>query len=177
NQIRRHIPPLYRLGQEWTLLYSLDQHGISLGTLYSRTSKFTTEGGCLLCVKDDNDTIFGVWIGDGIRRSIGESYYGSGESFLWKQQADTDFSDGRPTKARVFKWTGKNEYVALCLPDSMSFGGGDGKYGLFLDSNLLDGSSAPCPTFDNEILCSDLQDGKGMARFECVGLEVWGIPR
>src|SRR5258708_1184615 len=113
---------------------------------------------------------------------------------LWKQ-AYASFLHGKPTKAKFFKWTGKNDYVALCLPDSISFGGGyvcicgrsafeilrhvnrDGKYGLFLDSNILDGSSAPCPTFDNEILCSDPEDGTGTARFECVGLEVWGIPR
>ena len=43
--------------------------------------------------------------------------------FLWKQ-ADTDFTNGKPTKVKVFKWTGKNDYVALCLPDSISFGGG-----------------------------------------------------
>jgi len=173
--IRDYLPPLHRLERKWVLLYSLDQHGISLGTLYARVSQFIT-GGCLVAVKDGNDAIFGAWIGDGIRRSVGESYYGSGESFLWKQ-ADTTFLHGKPTKAKVFKWTGKNDYVALCLQDSISFGGGDGKYGLFLDSNILDGSSAPCPTFDNEILCSDPEDGTGTARFECVGLEVWGIPR
>lgn len=173
--IRGYLPPLYRLERRWVLLYSLDQHGISLGTLYARVSQFIT-GGCLVAVKDGNDAIFGAWIGAGIRRSVGESYYGSGESFLWKQ-ADTDFLNGNPTKVQVFKWTGKNDYVALCLPDSISFGGGDGKYGLFLDSDILDGSSATCPTFDNDVLCSDPEDGKGTARFECVGLEVWGIAR
>jgi hypothetical protein len=25
---------------------------------------------------------------------------------------------------KVFKWTGKNDYVALCEPDYISFGGG-----------------------------------------------------
>ena len=35
--------------------------------------------------------------------------------FLWK-------FDGE--KLEVFKWTGKNDYVALCEPEFISFGGG-----------------------------------------------------
>ena len=35
-------------------------------------------------------------------------------SFLWK------FKDN----VRVYKWTGKNDYVALCEPEYLSFGGG-----------------------------------------------------
>ena len=27
-------------------------------------------------------------------------------------------------RVRVFKWTGRNDYVALCEPDYISFGGG-----------------------------------------------------
>ena len=36
-------------------------------------------------------------------------------SFLWKAHGED---------VRVFKWTGKNDYVALCEPESISFGGG-----------------------------------------------------
>ena len=51
----------------------------------------------------------------------------------------------------------------------------DGHYGLYLDETLTDGSSARCPTFDNEPLCSPgPRQGEGVT-FECVGLEVWGI--
>jgi TLD len=35
--------------------------------------------------------------------------------FLWK------YVHG---KIDVFKWTGKNDYVALCEPEFLSFGGG-----------------------------------------------------
>ena len=51
----------------------------------------------------------------------------------------------------------------------------DGKYGLYLDETLFDGSSAPCPTFDNDPLCSSGENKTGAATFECVGLEVWGV--
>ena len=48
------------------------------------------------------------------------SYYGGGDSFLWK--VDKDASDG--SGVNVFKWTGRNDYVALCDLDGFSFGGG-----------------------------------------------------
>jgi hypothetical protein len=35
--------------------------------------------------------------------------------FMWKYVAG---------KFQVFKWTGKNDYVALCEPEFLSFGGG-----------------------------------------------------
>ena len=38
-------------------------------------------------------------------------------SFLWKKAEGDD-------EVKVFKWTGKNDYVALCEPESISFGGG-----------------------------------------------------
>jgi hypothetical protein len=119
------------------------------------------------------------------------AYYGGGESFLWRADADSTSS------VKVWKWTGRNDYVALCEPDSISFGGGyvffsffffcpdnpelltlyvtsDGHYGLFLDDTLFDGSTAPCPTFGNEVLCGT-PGRNGEARFECVGVEVWGV--
>ena len=51
----------------------------------------------------------------------------------------------------------------------------DGRYGLWLDESLIDGSSARCLTFDNEPLCSPGPRKGDAVTFECVGLEVWGI--
>ena len=53
----------------------------------------------------------------------------------------------------------------------------DGHYGLYLDDSLYYGSSAPCPTFNNEPLCSSgpKKPGTVTVEFECVGLEVWGM--
>ena len=53
----------------------------------------------------------------------------------------------------------------------------DGHYGLYLDDTLYYGSSAPCPTFNNEPLCSPgaKKPGTATVEFECVGLEVWGM--
>ncbi|KAK0223869.1 TLD-domain-containing protein [Armillaria fumosa] len=165
NMIRNYLPALSRLPRSWTLLYSLDQHGISLNTLYARSEQ-VKPCGALIVFKDEGDTIFGAFVSDGIRQSRGKGHYGSGESFLWRYSGN---------ELSVFKWTGRNGYVALCEPDYMSFGGGDGAYGLYINANLLDGSSAPCPTFANEPLCSPGHSMRGTVPFECVGVEVWRI--
>ncbi|KAL4255640.1 Oxidation resistance protein 1 [Pleurotus pulmonarius] len=172
--IRPHLPALSRLSRKWNLVYSLDQHGISLNTLYDRcerlgqtkTSTGTTNRGALVVVKDSGNVVFGAWMGEGIRMTKGRGYYGSGESFLWR------FANH---KLDVYKWTGKNEYVTLCESGFISFGGGDGHYGLYLDDTLFDGSSARCPTFDNDPLCSPGPKKAGAVSFECVGLEVWSV--
>ncbi|KAI0270440.1 TLD-domain-containing protein [Gloeopeniophorella convolvens] len=161
--LRSHLPARSRLPRSWTLLFSLDQHGISLHTLYARCSAHA--GGAVLIIRDAEGGCFGAWVADGIHEGHG-SYSGSGESFLWKMHGDS---------MKVFKWTGKNDYVALCEPESISFGGGDGRYGLYLDDTLFEGSSARCPTFNNEPLCSLEPTQGGTAKFECVGLEVWGV--
>src|SRR5215475_5000036 len=94
----------------------------------------------------------------------------------------------------VFKWTGKNDYVALvsrstCLMVAgtqnqipcLFFDSHSSSFvevvvmDLYLDDTLIHGSSASCPTFDNEPLCSDGPRRGETVTFECVGLEVWGV--
>ncbi len=53
----------------------------------------------------------------------------------------------------------------------MSVGGGDGRYGLWLDRVLETGVSAACLTFGNEPLSEE--GGK----FEVLGVEVWVVGR
>ena len=66
---------------------------------------------------------------------------------------------------------------SLCFPSTKNKKTSDGHYGLYLDDTLYDGSSAPCPTFNNEPLCSPgpKKAGTVTVEFECVGLEVWGM--
>ncbi|KIM66453.1 hypothetical protein SCLCIDRAFT_110314 [Scleroderma citrinum Foug A] len=181
NEIRPHLPALVRLTRTWTLLYSLDQHGISLNTLYARcepripnASEPSPPKGAIVVVKDSLDGVFGAWVGEGIERGRG-GYYGTGEAFLWRRRPDAS------SLLEVYNWTGKNDYVVLCEPECISFGGGDGHYGLYIEASLLEGSSASCPTFDNPALCarppsqSALATGTKDVSFECVGLEVWGV--
>lgn len=213
-----HLPKRHQLGKAWKLLYSSDQHGISIGTLYhkvetgldlrkqgarpssgaaaslggvqdaegwlrgaSETTRAAltgvqrvgggvnlSEAGLILAIKDDDENVFGAFVNERIRPQTG--YYGNGECFLWKQ---TDSG-----KLKAFNWTGRNDYMVLTEAHYLSFGGGEGKYGLWVDGRLEHGISSSCPAFDNEVLC-DGRDNSGSqsqpaeGRFECITLEVW----
>ncbi|KAL5527993.1 hypothetical protein ACEPAG_6794 [Sanghuangporus baumii] len=178
--LRPHLPPLSRLAHSWKLLYSADQHGLSINTLYARCTPPVIAGGgglipgvntgALVAVQDAEGGVFGAWIPEGVHLSHG-SYYGGGDSFLWSvERKDMESEDD----VHVYKWTGKNGYVAFCDTDGFSFGGGDGHYGLYVDASLVEGTTHPCPTFDNECLAHGERKGR-MVAFDAVGLEVWAI--
>jgi hypothetical protein len=70
--------------------------------------------------------------------------------------------------------------VTLPLPMTDVLNSEDGKTGLYLDSTLLNGSSARSATFDNEVLCVEEDDSLASVisrtvKFEVIGLEVWGL--
>lgn len=76
-QLRSHLPALPRLAKSWSLLYSLNQHGVSLQTFYAKCD--VRLSGTLIAIQDSEDTIFGAWMSEPIHVSPG-AYYGSGES-------------------------------------------------------------------------------------------------
>ena len=82
-------------------------------------------------------------------------------------------SSGTSTPERIrfkaFPYSGINDYMIFCEHDFLSVGGGDGKYGLWLDGVLEKGVSSPSLTFGNETLS---EEGE---KFEIVGVEVWCI--
>jgi len=73
---------------------------------------------------------------------------------------------------KAFPYSGINDYMIYCEPGALSVGGGDGRYGLWLDGVLERGVSASCLTFGNEPL-SEEAGGK----FEVLGVEVWFVGR
>jgi hypothetical protein len=74
----------------------------------------------------------------------------------------------------VFKWTGANDYMVLSEAGFLSVGGGDGRFGLWLDGALAHGVSARCPAFANDVLC-DAASHATEQHFTCYGLEVWAV--
>ncbi|TKY90971.1 hypothetical protein EX895_000970 [Sporisorium graminicola] len=233
-RIQALLPPRLQLGKRWSLLYSLDQHGISLQTMYHRVAAGldptkvgrsvsgnqssnagddggTAEGwlrgasretqralgaraaqnggrkmhvggglssisdaGLVIAIKDENDNVFGAFVNEKLRPQ--QHYYGSGECFLWKTTSAPKEEDRSVEK---YRWTGKNDYMVLSESTFLSVGGGEGKFGLWVDGALEKGISSCCPAFDNEILCDGKARGKGKTdgegRFECYGLEVWAV--
>ena len=70
---------------------------------------------------------------------------------------------------KAFPYSGINDYMIFCEPDYLSVGGGDGHYGLWLDSSLERGISSQCLTFGNEALS---EEGK---KFDVMGVEIWSV--
>ncbi|KAI8376370.1 TLD-domain-containing protein [Radiomyces spectabilis] len=155
EQLRSFLPRRYALVSQWKLLYSLDQHGISLATLYRMMRKY--KGPCILTIKDADDQIFGAYLSESLKPS--SHYYGTGECFLWK---------ATKSGIKVYPWTGKNEYMILSETNFIAIGGGEGKFGLWVNEDLEKGYSEPCPTFNNERLSPQPE-------FECIELELWGF--
>lgn len=210
-RLQASLPRRLRLGRAWHLLYSLDQHGTSLSTLYDKVARAMdrqyqqrsalggeqwlrgsssaaqqaalgpgaparhvgtgvslAHAGLILAVTDTHGNVFGAFINEALK--VASHYYGSGECFLWKtvrrrlpappSEAGGNNEPGEPDlhpdrAIEVFPWTGRNDYVVLSESDFLSVGGGDGRYGLWLDDTLDRGTSARCPAFDNEVLCND----------------------
>ncbi|KAG1460334.1 hypothetical protein G6F46_003227 [Rhizopus delemar] len=160
--IRPYVPKRFRVASVWKLLYSLDEHGASLHTLYAMTREYV--GPCVWMMKDEEGQIYGAYSSHTFECQP-NTYYGTGECFLWKLS-----SEHQPTlpKIKVFPWTGKNDYMILCNTTFIAMGGGDGQFGLWLTSDMETGYSTACPTFDNECLSSKSQ-------FRCIEMEVWGF--
>ncbi|KAF3161187.1 oxidation resistance protein 1, variant 2 [Orbilia oligospora] len=177
EEIRLLIPARLQLHETWTLMYSLEEHGVSLSTLYQRLGK----GAFVFVVRDTSDGIFGAFANESIQPSAGR-YYGTGECFLWKASTlssssasslsiSNQFSSRTSDNIRfkAFPYSGVNDYMILCDRDFISFGGGDGHYGLWVDGNLDSGVSSTCLTFGNEPLS---EEGD---KFTILGVEVWRV--
>ncbi|ORZ04180.1 TLD-domain-containing protein [Lobosporangium transversale] len=141
QQIRMQLPRKLRNATKWNLVYSSDQHGISMTTLFHRCRG---KGPMVMAIKDSTGCVFGAFITEELKPNL--SYYGTGEWYvdLKRKQKVVQF----------WKWTGKNDYMVLSEPGFIGLGGGDGKFGLWLHSDLEMGHSAKCATFDNEPLAA-----------------------
>lgn len=90
-----------------------------------------------------------------------------------QQQDSRRDSSGASTPEQIrfkaFPYSGVNDYLIYCEHDYLSVGGGDGHYGLWLDSSLENGVSSACMTFGNEGLSDEGE------KFEILGVEIWHV--
>jgi hypothetical protein len=83
EDIRLMMPARLQVQEDWELVYSLDQHGVSLGTLYARAREYNSpQAGYVLIVKDRKDFIFGAYLSH--YPHVHPHYYGTGECFVFK---------------------------------------------------------------------------------------------
>jgi len=145
------MPNRYRK-KDWKLLYSTNEHGVSINTFYRSVEDISPT---LIVIKDYNGYIFGGFATQPWK--IYTRYYGTGESFLFTLQPQFSF----------FKWKQENNFFMFSKEDCIAFGGGK-HFALWLDSEFENGSSADCETFGNTCLASK-ED------FRCLTFECWGI--
>ncbi|OAL54820.1 oxidation resistance protein 1 [Pyrenochaeta sp. DS3sAY3a] len=83
EEIRLLVPPRLQLVDEWSLAYSLEQNGVSLGTLYQKSDDYRGKrGGFVLVVRDGGGGVFGAYLSDAPHPQ--PHFYGNGECFLWR---------------------------------------------------------------------------------------------
>lgn len=186
EEIRTLIPSRIQLYTNWTLLYSLEQHGASLHSLYDHVSPNNTTNsrvGYVLVIKDKKGGIFGAYANEFFHPSENRRYYGNGECFLWKMDKvpniimsldnENQHNHGsicnHEWQFKGYPFTGINEFCIYCTSTFLSMGAGNGNYGLWCDDSLSYGVSDPCPTFGNEIL------SKESSKFHIIGLEAWRV--
>ncbi|KAI4487677.1 hypothetical protein M0802_011939 [Mischocyttarus mexicanus] len=133
----RHLPAR-AVGYLWTLAFSTSQDGFSLSSMYRQMANF--ESPILLVIKDIEGNVFGALTSCAFH--VNNHFYGTGESLLFK------FTP----RFQVFNWTGHNHYFIKGSNDSLAIGDGDGKFGIWLDSDLYRGRTQSCSTYGNELL-------------------------
>ncbi|KAI8084942.1 TLD-domain-containing protein [Halteromyces radiatus] len=157
NSLQSWLPRRVASSSQWNLLYSLNQHGCSLRTLYDQTSRHPSSAN-LIVIQTANEETIGAYLSESLKTA--QCYYGSGECFLWRS--------GTQHQLQVYPWTSANDYMIFSNHDFLAFGGGDGHVGLFIHADLHNGHTQPCATFDNDTLTDQ-------PYFEIIALEIWGF--
>uniref|UniRef100_A0A0D9WNE4 TLDc domain-containing protein n=1 Tax=Leersia perrieri TaxID=77586 RepID=A0A0D9WNE4_9ORYZ len=148
--------PVLVQGRNWMLVYSTWRHGISLSTLYRRS--MLCAGYSLLIVGDRNGAVFGGLVEAPLQPLIKKKYQGTNNCFVFTNLT------GRPV---IYRPTGANNYFTFCSTDYLAMGGG-GHFALYLDGDLLNGSSSTSETFNNPCLSRSQE-------FEVKYVELWGF--
>nr|GEW10254.1 hypothetical protein [Tanacetum cinerariifolium] len=109
-------------------------------------------------VGDTKGAVFGGLVEAPLRPSTKKRYQGSNNTFVFTN------ASGPPV---IFRPTGANRYFTLCSTEYLALGGGS-HFALYLDSDLLNGSSLASETYGNSCL-SHTQE------FGVKEIELWGF--
>lgn len=163
------------------LLYSTENNGMSLRTLYNRTKNISPS---IIAIRDTKQRVFGCYATQSWKSSS-TRYYGTGECFVFGKPSQDDNKT-----MKVFKWSRNNSLFQFTSNSSLAIGGGaTSHFALWIDEDLFMGTTSSCSTFDNPPLtqCSE-NDEENQAKidqqkqsmdqaneFEILVLEVWGF--
>jgi len=159
EKLRKILPPYYRECQKWELVFSVVDHGSTITTLLNKCEETELSGSFLLAILDTNGYIYGAYLSEGIH--VCKRFYGSGECFLWKL-------DNEKKELEYYRGSVENQYHIVTDKSFIAFGGGNGDFGLYISSDLLNGYTTNCPTYNNPPLTPS-------GSFECLNIEIWGF--
>jgi len=178
KKLHKFLPASFRL-KNLQLIFTTSRDGTSMRTLLNRAEGFTHT---LLVIKDSQSFVFGGFCTE--EWHLDEVFYGTGETFLFSLSP----------KVNAYKWTHKNDYFQFCDLTSLCMGSGtrhrhsitnkinsissssnksndpstQSHYGLWLDGDLISGTSSMSDTFFNRCLAS-------AEEFQVVAVELWAF--
>ncbi|KAF2169565.1 hypothetical protein M409DRAFT_64660 [Zasmidium cellare ATCC 36951] len=83
EEIRLLLPPRLQLMDNWKLVYSVEQNGSTLSTLYGLCDQYRGKrGGFVVVVRDSTGGTFGAYLSEAPKPQ--PHYFGNGECFLWR---------------------------------------------------------------------------------------------
>lgn len=83
EEIRLLLPPRLQLMDNWKLIYSVEQNGSTLSTLYGISDRYRGKrGGFVVVVRDSTGGTFGAYLSEAPKPQ--PHYFGNGECFLWR---------------------------------------------------------------------------------------------
>jgi len=148
KKIASHLPPVLQM-DDFKLLFSSNEHGSYLHTLYS---KARGHGPTVLIVKDQTNSVFGAFASESWRKGS----FGTGQSFVFTMTP----------QVKVFNWAGKHSHFFNAQSTQLGIGGP--KCAIWLDEKLRSGVSEECGTFGSPPLAKT-------THFDCYGVELWGF--
>jgi hypothetical protein len=157
EQLVSHLPAHLK-HQKLQLLFSTVLNGNSLPAFYQNTGH---NGPTLLLVRDSHHRIFGALATESWHVVHEDHFYGSAESMLF-----TFAPHGHLT---VYPARPEHQQYQLGKPSGLILGGG-GNNGLYLDADLVAGTTQQSTTYNNQPLTGD-----GEEIFTISVLEAWGF--
>ncbi|BGP15706.1 oxidation resistance protein 1 [Rhodosporidiobolus nylandii] len=127
--IRPALPPRLRHSPRWTLLYSLDQHGISLSTLFTNLERglSSRDGGFVLVLRTERAEVCGGYVSEALKRPSSEReghgrerWVGDGSCFLFHTRPFPPSDPRLGLAVKTFKPTFRNSYFAHASPSASS---------------------------------------------------------
>ena len=133
SQIYSQLPSNAQICR-WEKIFCSSDDGYSLQNFYRKVAQFKEP--FLLIISDEQDDIFGGFLTCTPR--ISDSFIGSGKMWLFSVEKK---------KIRICRWSGKNDFFFQGQQSCFTIGSSNGKFGLYVDSDLNNGRIQSCETF------------------------------